>query len=105
MSVAGTWNLSIATPIGKQAVVLELVHDNGSLRGTATGAGETVDLMNLTLDGDRLTWTQSINRPVQLDLAFEVTVDGDSLEGTAKAGFLPKSKVTGTRAEGQARNP
>lgn len=97
MSVAGTWNLSIATPIGKQAVVLELIDDNGSLRGTATGAGETVDLVNPRLDENRLTWTQSITKPVKLDLAFDVTFDGDALEGTAKAGLLPKSKVTGAR--------
>jgi hypothetical protein len=99
MSVAGTWNLSIATPIGKQEVVLELVDDNGALGGTATGAAETVDLSNVILDGDRLTWTQSITKPIQLDLAFDVMIDGDTLEGTAKAGLLPKSKVTGVRSE------
>jgi hypothetical protein len=99
MSVAGTWNLSIATPIGKQEVVLELVDDDGVLAGTATGAGETVDLVDPALDGDRLTWTQSITKPVQLDLAFDVTIDGESLEGTAKAGILPKSKVSGTRVQ------
>jgi hypothetical protein len=98
MSAAGTWNLSIATPIGKQEVVLELVDDGGVLSGTATGAGETVDLVSPMLDGDRLTWTQSITKPIKLDLAFDLTIDGDALEGTAKAGVLPKSKVTGTRA-------
>jgi hypothetical protein len=98
MSIAGTWNLSIATPIGKQEVVLELVDDAGVLKGTATGAGETVDLVNPVLEGNQLTWTQSITKPVQLDLAFDVSFDGDTLEGTAKAGMLPASKVTGSRA-------
>ena len=98
MSVAGTWNLSIATPVGKQEVVLELVDDDGAVTGTATGAGETVDLVNPVLAGNRLTWTQSITKPLQLDIAFDVTIDGETLEGIAKTGGFIKSKVSGTRA-------
>ena len=32
------------------------------------------------------------------NLKFDVTIDGDTLTGTSKAGPLPTSKVTGTRA-------
>jgi hypothetical protein len=34
---------------------------------------------------------------MRLNLAFAVTVDGDTLTGTSKAGRLPASKVTGRR--------
>lgn len=34
---------------------------------------------------------------MRLNLAFAVTVDGDILTGTSKAGRLPASKVTGQR--------
>ncbi|MDJ1136122.1 hypothetical protein [Streptomyces iconiensis] len=34
---------------------------------------------------------------MRLNLAFAVTVDGDTLTGTSKAGRLPSSKVTGVR--------
>ena len=40
--VAGTWALTIATPIGKLPITVELQSTAGVLHGTATGRGETV---------------------------------------------------------------
>ncbi|MEU0103440.1 hypothetical protein [Streptomyces sp. NPDC006267] len=97
MSVQGTWDLSISTPIGKMGVVVELRGQDAALSGVAHGAGEEVPLTDITLDGDRLTWKQAITRPMRLNLAFDVTVDGGTLRGTSKAGRLPSSKVTGER--------
>ena len=57
MSVAGVWNITIATPIGTQSVVLDLTEGGGVVAGVATS-------------------------------------------GTAKAGRLPASKVTGRRMAG-----
>lgn len=97
MSVEGIWNLSVSTPIGKIKAVVELREQDGILTGAAHGAGEDVPLSDITLDGDRLTWKQAITKPMRLNLAFDVTVDGDTLQGTSKAGRLPASKVTGER--------
>ncbi|MFC5799729.1 hypothetical protein [Streptomyces formicae] len=97
MSVEGTWDLTIATPIGRIKPVLELRRVGRELTGTAYGAGEEVPLSDVTVDGDRLTWKQSITKPLRLNLAFAVTVDGETLTGTSRAGRLPASKVTGRR--------
>ncbi|MEV1009670.1 hypothetical protein [Streptomyces sp. NPDC049881] len=98
MPVEGTWDLSISTPIGKIKAVVELRgQDDGTLTGVAHGTGEEVPLRDIALDGGRLTWKQAITKPMRLNLAFDVTVDGDTLKGTSKAGRLPSSKVTGTR--------
>ncbi|MCX5402886.1 hypothetical protein OHA37_03175 [Streptomyces sp. NBC_00335] len=97
MSVEGIWDLSVSTPIGRIQAVVELVRQGGVLTGSAHGAGEGVPLTDITLDGDRLAWKQAITKPVRLNLAFAVTVDGDILTGTSKAGRLPASKVTGQR--------
>lgn len=98
MSIAvGTWNLTIKTPIGTQQVELRVWEDDGILAGTATGAQETVPLVDPRFEGDTLTWSQSITRPLRLNLRFDVTIDGDTLAGSSKAGRLPRSKVTGTR--------
>ncbi len=91
------WALTIATPIGRQEAVITLREGRGGLVGEATGAVETVPLHDLVRDGDRLTWSQRITRPMRLDLTFEVTTDGDLLTGTARAGRLPASRVTGRR--------
>ncbi|WP_329550670.1 hypothetical protein [Streptomyces sp. NBC_00696] len=97
MSVVGIWDLSVFTPIGKIKVVIELHEREGVLTGVARGAGEEVPLADISLDGDRLTWKQAVTKPMRLNLAFDVTVDGDTLRGTSKAGRLPSSKVTGER--------
>jgi hypothetical protein len=97
VSVAGIWNVTIATPIGALAVVLELTEHTGVVEGVARGAGETSPLINPILIDNRLTWRQSVSRPMRLHLTFDVTVDGDTFHGTSKAGLLPASKVTGTR--------
>lgn len=97
MSVEGTWDLTISTPIGRIEAIVELRREQGLLTGSADGAGEQVPLHDIVLDGDHLTWRQAITKPMRLNLAFAVTVDGDHLAGTSKAGRLPSSKVVGQR--------
>ncbi|MFD4543854.1 hypothetical protein [Streptomyces bauhiniae] len=97
MSVAGTWHLSVFTPVGRIKAVVDLHEWDGLLTGVARGAGEEVPLRDVTLDGDRLTWKQAVTQPLRLNLAFDVRVDGDTLRGTSRAGRLPSSKVTGER--------
>jgi hypothetical protein len=97
MTVEGTWDLTIATPIGRIKAVVDLRREQGALVGHAHGAGEQVPLQDVALDGDKLTWRQAITKPMRLNLDFAVTVDGDTLTGTSKAGRLPSSKVTGQR--------
>lgn len=98
MSVDGTWNVVIATPVGKQRVELTFVTQDGELRGTARGASEEVPLTDPALDGNRLTWSQSITKPLRLHLQFDVLVEGDEMTGKSTAGRLPSSKVSGRRS-------
>lgn len=100
MSITGSWNIIISTPIGTQRVVLELTERNGVVEGLAKGDAETTPLLNPALSGNRLTWQQRITKPMRLNLAFDVTIEGDMLRGTSKAGLLPTSTVTGTRIVG-----
>ncbi|WP_019545999.1 hypothetical protein [Streptomyces sulphureus] len=95
----GTWDLTIATPIGSIEAVVELRTVGGELRGVAYGAGEEVPLRDLAVDGERITWRQSIRKPMRLDLVFALRVDGDELSGTSRAGRLPASRVAGRRRE------
>ncbi|WP_307867768.1 hypothetical protein [Umezawaea beigongshangensis] len=89
------------TPLGKQRAVLELSTRDGSLHGAVRDLrhGEEVVVTDLVRDGDRLTWAQSVTRPLRLNLVFDVVVDGDELTGRARAGRLPASAVTGRRED------
>jgi hypothetical protein len=99
MSIDGTWHVVINTPIGQQRTTLELSTTAGVLRGVAHDQrhGEEVELVDLVLDGNRLTWAQSITKPMRLNLTFDVTVEEDEMTGRAKAGRLPGSNVIGHR--------
>jgi hypothetical protein len=97
MRFAGTWKLTIATPIGEQAVLLEITERDGLIQGRATQGAEVSELINPKLEDDHLTWTQQITRPMRLTLKFDVTVNGTTMRGTAKAGFLPSASLTGER--------
>ncbi|WP_127537128.1 DJ-1/PfpI family protein [Paenibacillus illinoisensis] len=93
----GKWEVVISTPIGKLETRLVIHTDNGSIRGTATQDGETVELIQPRDQGDKLVWDLRVSKPMKLQLHFEVNVQGDVMTGTAKAGFLPASKLTGHR--------
>ena len=97
MSIEGIWDLTIDTPVGRIKPVVELSREGDEFTGVAHGTGEEVPLRDVLVDGDRLTWKQAVTKPLRLNLAFAVTVDGDTLTGTSKAGRLPASKVTGRR--------
>ena len=97
MSATGTWQLTIATPFGKQEVEYVFVTETGLPTGHATQGSDTTTLIDLTLEGLRRTWTQHVTRLMKLKLQFDVTLEGDSLNGTAKVGALPASKVHGVR--------
>ncbi|MCA2214877.1 HD domain-containing protein [Jidongwangia harbinensis] len=100
VAAEGTWNLTLHTPIGRLAAVVVLSSDDGVLRGVARdpGSDEEVPLRDIVLDGGRLTWAQTITKPMWLRLTFDVTISGDEMTGRSKAGRLPGSKVVGRRA-------
>lgn len=97
MSIAGDWDVTIKTPIGSLAVRYTFTEQDGALTGFATGKDETVALHGIVVDGQRITWNQSVRKPMRLNLDFDVTVDGDRLVGHSRAGRLPRSAVTGER--------
>lgn len=97
MPVEGIWDLSVSTPIGRIKAVVELRREEHGLCGSAHGAGEEVPLRDVVFDGETLTWKQAVTKPLRLDLAFAMKVEGDTLTGTSRAGRLPASQVTGRR--------
>ncbi len=95
---AGSWDATLVTPIGTMLVVFEITEENGVIGGVARSDAETVDILEAAADGNRLTWTQHVTTPMRLTLKFDVTVDGDTMTGSYKAGFFPLSTVNATRS-------
>ncbi|OMC45674.1 hypothetical protein A5745_14450 [Mycobacterium sp. IS-2888] len=101
MGIEGEWDVTIKTPIGTLAVEYVFRESRDGLGGTATYKSETVPLQGIrseiVADGTRLTWRQSVTKPIRLNLAFDVVVDGDVMTGHSRAGRLPRSAVSGSR--------
>lgn len=96
---AGSWDITIATPIGEITAVFDITEQDGAIRGIARSDEETVDFVDPVAEGNRLTWSQKVTTPMQLNLKFDVTVEGDTMTGTSNpGGMMPASKVNGTRS-------
>jgi 2-polyprenyl-6-methoxyphenol hydroxylase-like FAD-dependent oxidoreductase len=100
--IDGRWNLEIATPIGTERTTLEVTTDGARVEGTSTDSAKATAIRDGLFVGDRLSFVLDVRRPFKMTLAFDLTVDGDSLSGICKPGRFPASTVTGHRASGQA---
>jgi hypothetical protein len=101
MSVIGDWDVIIKTPVGSLKVVYSFEECDGRITGSAAGKSETVPLTDIVLTGDkggqRVSWRQTVTKPMRLKLEFDVLVDADRFSGHSRAGRLPRSLVSGVR--------
>jgi len=98
MSVDGTWNVVVKSPMGDQPSTLTLKADGGTLTGTASAQGNTNPIANGKVDGDTISWSNSITTPFPMTLEFTGKVAGDDLTGTVKAGSFGSFPFSGKRA-------
>ncbi|WP_137844617.1 hypothetical protein [Microbacterium sp. 2FI] len=96
-ATVGTWNVEMKSPFGNQAFDLTFAEDPAT--GTMSGPQGQMQVDNLVFDDDdTVTFTVDVAKPMKLHIVWQLTAEGDSLSGSAKAGAFPAQKVTGTRA-------
>lgn len=98
MSVSGTWNVSMSTPMGAQTGQLELAEDNGALTGTMSNQGASLPLVDGTCAGDHVAFKAKVTTPMPLTLEFAGDVSGDEISGTVQFGGFGSGTWSGTRA-------
>ena len=98
MTIDGTWNLKLQTPMGERPVVLRLAAAGATLTGAMVGqAGET-PLMDGSVDGRKAAWSVMFSGAMgEMKLDFEGTLDGDALGGTVQFGGFGTGTFDGTR--------
>ena len=100
-SLPGSWQLAMRTPIGTLHATITFQDEQGLLTGIAASTSESVPLRDIvttpTDDGEHVTWSQTITKPMRLNLDFDVLITGQTIRGHSKAGRLPRTEVTGTR--------
>ena len=98
MSVDGTWNLVVQSPMGDQPSVMTFKAEGASLTGSASAQGAVSPIANGKIDGAAVTWSNTITSPFPMTLEFSGTVAGDSLNGSVKAGSFGSFPFKGARA-------
>ncbi len=98
MSVDGTWDMSLNTPMGKQEGKLHLSADGDALTGKMEQMGNSVDIANGKVAGDTLTWEASITTPMPMTLNFEGKLDGDKITGSVGLGAFGNADFEAVRA-------
>ncbi|HUO11340.1 MAG TPA: hypothetical protein VMU37_01155 [Caulobacteraceae bacterium] len=97
MSADGTWKVTINSPMGVQTGTLTVKTSGDSFTGQFSGAQGAQDISG-KVDGDKLSWGSKLTQPFPIDLEFNVTVSGDTMEGSVKAGAFGSSPLKGERA-------
>lgn len=98
MSVDGTWNTTMNTPMGAQNGTLVLNSNGGDLSGKLSGPQGEIEISDGKVDGDHATWKAQVTSPMALTLEFDATVSGDEISGNVKLGAFGNASFKGTRA-------
>jgi len=95
--VDGKWNVTLKTPVGDKAGVLELKSDGSMLTGSLSDADHFAAITDGRIEGNTLRWSAQLTQPMKMNVKFTATVEADRISGAAKH-WLGKATFTGTRA-------
>jgi hypothetical protein len=95
--VQGKWNITIKTPMGDKSGVLDLKIEGSALTGSMSDADHYAAISDGKVQGNQLSWSAKITKPMRMSLKFTATVEADHISGAAKH-LLGKATFTGTRA-------
>jgi cytochrome P450 len=98
-AIAGAeqWQFTLQTPVGPQEMTLQLVRDAGTFTGKIDSPMGSELIKNGQIDGNTLTWTMAVKKPMPITLKFEAQAQGDTLTGNAKLGMFGNAKLAGRR--------
>ena len=100
-AVVGTWSFETNTPQGKQGGVLTLKDEGGSLEGNikVQSSPEAAELSSASLEGNVLSFSFSfeVGGGQQMSIDCEVTIDGDTFDGTMSVGEFGSFPLEGEK--------
>lgn len=100
-ALEGRWNYTIEAPDQKREGIFEFTDGDGTLSGTMTGEDITTgndELEDIVIDGQHVSFVFDFDMGGQMvALEFDLTLDGDSFEGTVTVGSFGSFPITGQR--------
>ena len=99
MSVAGTYETVVKSPMGDQKGTFTVVpgDDGNTFTGSMAGGMGSMDVKDGKIDGNELTWAMDMTVPMPMTLNCKATVEGDQLTGTVNAGAFGDMAFAGQR--------
>lgn len=93
-----TWELTLATPMGPQAMTAEFVKSGATFTGSMRSEQlEKPQDISGKVDGNAMSWTVSLSKPVSIKLTFDAKIEGNAMTGSVKLGMFGKAALTGKR--------
>lgn len=96
-SIDGDWTVTVKGPTGPMDSELALLISNGQLSGTQTGEGTTTPVHDISYENGNVTWVNKIKKPMKMTLTFSGKVQGDTISGKVKAGFMGSFPFTAVK--------
>ena len=98
MSDSEKYSLSVQSPMGKQESELFLAQDGAELSGKMVAANGETNIEDGKADGDQLSWTIKVDKPMPVTLTFSGTRGDNGIEGEVAFGAFGKGPFTATKA-------
>ena len=96
MSVAGTYDTVVKSPMGDQKGTFTVVQGDGdSFTGSLQGTLGSMDVVDGTIDGNTLNWKMNMTVPMPMTLTCTATVEGGQLTGKVNAGAFGDMPLSG----------
>jgi hypothetical protein len=96
-ALEGTWNLTIKSPTGPMETTLSIERSGDTLTGSQSGQGLTSPISDVKLDGNKLTWTNHVTKPMKMKLECSGVIEGTNMTGKVKVGFMGTYPFTGSK--------
>jgi hypothetical protein len=96
VSAAGNWKVTLSTPVGPQVIQLRIALHGARFSGRIDGPMGSEDITG-EIGGNALSWVMQVKKPIPVKVSFSATVDGDRMNGHAKAGIFGKAPLRGER--------
>ncbi len=94
----GTWNVVVKGPTGPQPATLVLERSGDKITGSQSGQGSTSPIADFKREGNSIYWCNHITKPMKMKVEFRGELNGNTITGKAKAGFMGSYPFTATKA-------
>ena len=96
--VTGTWNVTVDSPQGEVAITLDLKQSDSDITGEMKSEFGTADVYDGSISGNKIEFSVKLPMgPEPVEIIFEGTVDGNSMEGTLDLGPMGSAEWSATK--------